>query len=56
LSIKRSALAAILLFAPSRVRVYVRSSVEDALVKNPPGPLGFDAPKAIAELKRRQLC
>jgi hypothetical protein len=56
LSLKRSALAAILLFAPSRARVHVRSSVEDALVKDPPGPIGFDAPKAIAELKRRRLC
>jgi hypothetical protein len=55
-SLKRSALAAILLFAPNRVRIHVRSSVEAALLEDPPGPLGLDAPNAIAELKRRRLC
>jgi hypothetical protein len=55
-SLKRSALAAILLFAPRRARVHVRSSVEEALIDDPPGPIGFDGQEAVAELKRRRLC
>jgi hypothetical protein len=51
-SLKRSALVAILLLAPRRHHVYVRASVEDALIHNPPKELAFEAKEAIAELKR----
>jgi hypothetical protein len=55
-SLKRSALAMILLLAPQRARIWVRSSVEEALLNDPPGPIGFDGREAVAELKRRGLC
>ncbi len=55
-SLKRSALVAILLLAPKRYPVYVRATIEEALIGNPPKPLAFDARKAITELKIRRLC
>lgn len=54
-SLKRSALVAILLLSPKRHPIYVRSSVEDALLRDPPKPIRFDAPKAIDELRRRGI-
>jgi hypothetical protein len=51
-SLKRSALVAILLLAPRRFPVYVRATVSDALLKDPPRPIPFDARAAIAELER----
>jgi hypothetical protein len=54
-SLKRSALVAILLLAPRRYSIYVRPTVEDALIRNPPRPLRFDARKAVAELQHRGL-
>jgi hypothetical protein len=55
-SVKRSALVAILLLSPGRQPVYVRATVEDALLKDPPGPIHFDARIAIGELRKRGLC
>lgn len=55
-SLKRSALIAILLLSGQRQRIYVRSSVEEALVRDPPGPLGFNAHKALADLRTQDLC
>jgi hypothetical protein len=55
-SVKRSALVAILLLASKRYPVYVRATVEDALLRNPPGPIRFDAQNAIGELRKRALC
>lgn len=52
-SLKRSALVAILLLSKQRHSVYVRQSLEDALILNPPRRFGFDAPKALKDLKRR---
>jgi hypothetical protein len=52
-SLKRSALVAILLLSPKRHPIYVRSSVEDALLRDPPKPIRFDARKAIDELRRK---
>jgi hypothetical protein len=54
-SLKRSALVAILLLAPKRHPIYVRSSIEDALLHDPPKPIRFNAFKAIEELKRRGI-
>jgi hypothetical protein len=54
-SLKRSALVAILLLAPRRLPIYVRATVEDALLKDPPKPIHFDGAKAIAELKRQGI-
>jgi hypothetical protein len=54
-ALKRSALGAILLLAPKRFSIHVRSTVEEALVHDPPKPVRFDAPRAIAELRRRKL-
>jgi hypothetical protein len=55
-SVKRSALVAILLLAAKRHPVYVRATVEDALFRDPPGPIRFDAQIAIVELRKRGLC
>jgi hypothetical protein len=54
-SLKRSALAAILLLAPKRQSIYVRSTVEEALLLSPAGPLPFNAVTALAELRRRNV-
>lgn len=53
-SLKRSALVAILLLSGQRQKIYVRSTVEEAL--NPPGPLGFSANKALDELRAQAFC
>jgi hypothetical protein len=55
-SLKRSALVAILLLAPKRHPIHVRSTVEEALLLNPAGPIEFDAKRTLTELKRRKLC
>jgi hypothetical protein len=55
LALKRSALGAILLLAPKRFSIHVRSSVEEALINSPPKRVRFDAPRAVAELRRREL-
>ncbi len=55
-SLKRSALVAILLLAPKKYAIHVRSSVEEALLSRPAGKLDFDANRAIAELKQREMC
>ena len=54
-SLKRSALAGILLLAPKRHSIYVRSTVEEALLFDPAGPIDFDARATLAELQRRNL-
>lgn len=54
-SLKRSALVAILFLSGKRHAVHVRSTVEEALIKDPPKPLSFDAARAIAELDRRGI-
>ncbi len=54
-SLKRSALAAILLLAPKRHPIYVRSTLEEALLSDPAGPLEFDVRSAFVELRRRGL-
>ncbi len=54
-SLKRSALIAILLLSGKRHAVYVRSTVEEALLRDPPKPLSFDGARAIAELGRRGI-
>jgi hypothetical protein len=56
LSLKRSALGAILLLAPKRFSIHVRASVKEALLENPPKQVRFDASRAIAELTKRKLC
>lgn len=50
-SLKRSALVAILLLTGQRQKIFIRSSVEEALVRDPPGPLGFSAHKALNDLR-----
>jgi hypothetical protein len=55
-SLKRSALVGILLLAPKKYSIHVRSTVEEALLSNPAGPIDFDAQRTLAELKRRKLC
>jgi hypothetical protein len=55
-SLKRSALIGILLLAPKKYSIHVRSSVEEALLLNPAGPVEFNARNTLAELKRRKLC
>jgi len=55
IALKRSTLGAILLLAPKRFSIHVRASAEEALITDPPGPIRFDAQRAIAELRRRQL-
>lgn len=54
-SLKRSALVGILLLAPKKFPVYVRATVEEALITNPPGPVPFDPYQAIHELRRRGI-
>jgi hypothetical protein len=54
-SLKRSALVAILLLTPKRYPIHVRATVEEALVKKPAGPIGFDAGRALNELRRLKL-
>jgi hypothetical protein len=53
--LKRSALIAILFLSGRRYPVHVRSTVEEALLRDPPKPLSFDAAKAIAELDLRGI-
>jgi hypothetical protein len=55
-SLKRSALVGILLLAPKRHPIHVRSTVEEALLLNPAGPVEFNAKLTLAELKKRNLC
>ena len=55
-SLKRSALVGILLLAPKKYSIHVRSTVEEALVLNPAGPIGFDGKRTLTELQRRKLC
>jgi hypothetical protein len=54
-SLKRSALVAILLLSPKKAPVYVRATVEEALVTNPPGPIRFDAERALRELRKQGI-
>lgn len=54
-ALMRSALGAILLLAPKRYSIHVRSSVEEALLDDPPKPLAFNATNAIQELKQRRM-
>jgi hypothetical protein len=49
-SLKRSALVAILLLSKQRHPLYVRQSLEAALIQDPPRPFNFDASKALAQL------
>ena len=51
-AVMRGALGAILLLAPKRFAIHVRSTVEEALVDSPPKPLRFNGRLAISELKR----
>ncbi len=55
-SLKRSALVGILLLAPKKYSIHVRSTVEEALLLNPAGPIEFNARTTLTELKRRNLC
>jgi hypothetical protein len=55
-SLKRSALIGILLLAPKKHPIHVRSTVEEALILNPAGPIEFNPKTTLAELKRRNLC
>jgi hypothetical protein len=55
-SLKRSALTGILLLSPKRHQIHVRSTVEEALLFNPAGPIDFNAKQTLIELKRRNLC
>jgi hypothetical protein len=55
-SLKRSALVGILLLAPKKYSIHVRSTVEEALLSNPAGPVEFDARRTLEELRRRKLC
>jgi hypothetical protein len=55
-SLKRSALVGILLLSGQRQKVFVRSSVEEALVRDPPGPMPFNAHKALNDLRMQDLC
>jgi hypothetical protein len=50
-SLKRSALVAILLLAPKKFPVYVRATVEEALITDPPGRVRFDPYRAINDLR-----
>jgi hypothetical protein len=49
-SIKRSALVAILLLSNKRHKIFVRRSVEEALVLKPPGPLTFNGRRAAEQI------
>jgi hypothetical protein len=51
-AMKRSALVAIQMLTPKRFPLFVRATVRDALVDNPPHPVPFDGRKAIEELER----
>jgi hypothetical protein len=44
-----------LLLSPKRHPIYVRSTVEEALLLDPAGPIDFDAHATLAELKRRNV-
>lgn len=55
-AMKRSALIAILLLTGKRQKISVRSTVRDALVKDPPGELGFDGARAYAQVNAQGLC
>jgi hypothetical protein len=52
-AVKRSALLAILMVSRKRFPVYVRSTIEDALLRDPPKPLPFDAARIVAELQQQ---
>jgi hypothetical protein len=52
-SLKRSALATILMLSPNRHPIYVRSTLEDALVRDPPQRYSFDARSVLAEVTQR---
>jgi hypothetical protein len=54
-SLKRSALVAILLLSPKRFPIFVRSTIEEALVRDPPKPIPFDPHRAIAELESQGI-
>jgi hypothetical protein len=54
-SLKRSALVAILMLSRKRFPIHVRSSVREALLEKPAGPIDFDAKRALVELNRRAL-
>jgi hypothetical protein len=54
-SLRRSALVSILMLAPKRFPVHVRATLEEALLERPPGELGFDPHRAIAEIRGRGL-
>jgi hypothetical protein len=51
-AMRRSALVAILMLSPKRFPVYVRATVREALMDNPPQPVPFDAKKALGELEQ----
>lgn len=55
-SLKRSALVGILLLSPKKHPIHVRSTVEEALIFNPAGPIEFNAKATLLELKRKHLC
>lgn len=55
-SIKRSALVAILLLSNKRHKIFVRRSVEEALVIKPPGPLSFNGKRAVEQLRSLRMC
>jgi hypothetical protein len=50
-SLKRSALVGILLLAPKKFPVYVRATVEEALITDPPGRVRFDPYRAMSDLR-----
>ncbi len=55
-SLKRSALVAILMLSSKRQKVFVRSSVEEALVSNPPAGLSFDGAMLLSTLRGLGFC
>lgn len=54
-SIRRNALAGILLLSGRRFPVHVRASLQEALVTKPAGPLKFNVSQALAEVRRLKL-
>jgi hypothetical protein len=54
-SIRRNALAGILLLSGRRFPVHVRASIQEALVTKPAGQVTFNVPLALAEIRRRNL-
>jgi hypothetical protein len=54
-AMKRSALVGILLLSGRRFPMYVRATVDEALVSSPPQPISFEPKAAIAELGRRGM-